>query len=56
MKAEELKEAEDKVKDLAEKLSREEQAVLYLFLYRLGHRIHDSQLFVSDILRRYGRT
>lgn len=44
--------AADKVKKIADDLSQDEQKILYLYLYRQGHRVHDSQMFVADILRK----
>ena len=50
MTKQELSAAQDKIKKLADPLTQEEQKILYLYLYHLGHRVHDSQVFVSKIL------
>jgi len=55
MNSTELKEIEDKIRDFTEKLSRDEQKVLYMYLYHLGHRILDAQQFVSNLLRKSER-
>lgn len=49
---EQYNQAADKIKKVADDLNRDEQKILYLYLYREGHRVHDSQMFVADILRR----
>lgn len=51
MTKQELSVVQDKIKQLADLLNQDEQKILYLYLFRLGHRIHDSQMFQSKILR-----
>lgn len=50
MTKKELSAAQDRIKNLVEPLTQEEQKVLYLYLFHLGQRVHDSQMFVSKIL------
>ena len=48
----ELSRIEEKVKQMADILSQEEQAVLYHYLFFLGHRISESEAVKARIGHR----
>lgn len=52
MSVSELTRIEEKVKQLADMLSQEEQAVLYHYLFFLGHRISESEAIKAKIGQR----
>ena len=48
----ETQEMEDKLARLADALSRAEQAILYRYLYNLGHRISTVEATIRQELRK----